>query len=412
MSSTFKNWTSDNYAFVGKAFDFAYADRLNKLSPVVGEVNAKSIDYELTGSGGYGEAPRYDGENLNEGSLKRGFKTVITPVEYTLSIPVGYKEAKVDKMGETKKVGTKLGDSMALTVYLHVLRMFANAWNTDGKHNGGDGVSWANAAHPVASRGSSGRTFVADTDAGTYSNISTDAFSVSAITAAQARANRFLTPDGMPFLCDFDTVLIAPELEEKAKKMFGENARLMPAADPESAYNAANPVYGMRYIVMGGGADGFTSKQWAVCDRRLMKELVNIVYNTRPTVMQSPQDNPLKDLYTAYADFGVGWGDARQIIFWKSFLIAGNRRGKPLRQRRCRCQLRPPLCRLRRHLSPLGRVCPCWGSQDSIPHTCLPPLIGEAAKPKALTEGFSYAEKDNPSVSLLADSSLYTREPL
>lgn len=61
MSSTFKNWTSDNYAFVGKAFDFAYADRLNKLSPVVGEVNAKSIDYELTGSGGYGEAPRYDG---------------------------------------------------------------------------------------------------------------------------------------------------------------------------------------------------------------------------------------------------------------------------------------------------------------------------------------------------------------
>ena len=50
-------------------------------------------------------------------------------------------------------------------------------------------------------------------------------------------------------------------------------------------------------------------------DKANMKEIVNIVYNTRPTVMQSPQDNPLKDLYTAYADFGVGWGDARQIIF-------------------------------------------------------------------------------------------------
>ena len=315
MPDTFSSWKTDNYKFVGKAFDFAYADRLNKLSPVVGEVNARSIDYELTGSGGYGEAPRYDGENLNEGSLHRGFKTVITPVEYTLSIPVAYKEAKVDKMGETRKVGTKLGDSMALTVYLHVLRMFANAWNADGLHNGGDGMPWASASHPVASRGSSGRSFVPDPDAGTYSNISTDAFSVSAITAAQARANRFLTPDGMPFLCDFDTVLISPELEEKAKKMFGENARLMPGKDPESDFNAANPVYGMRYIVMGGGSDGCTAKQWAVCDRRLMKELVNIVYNTRPTVMQSPQDNPLKDLYTAYADFGVGWGDARQIIF-------------------------------------------------------------------------------------------------
>ena len=66
MSSTFSNWKTDNYKFVGKAFDFAYADRLNKLSPVVGEVNARSIDYELTGSGGYGEAPAYDGDNLNQ----------------------------------------------------------------------------------------------------------------------------------------------------------------------------------------------------------------------------------------------------------------------------------------------------------------------------------------------------------
>ncbi len=311
--STFTQWKTDNYKFVGKAFDFAYANRLNKLAPVVGEVNAKSIDYELTGSGGYGEVPVYDGSNLNEGSLHRGFKTIITPVEYTLSIPVGLKEHKIDKMGETRKVGTKLGDSMAMTVYLHVLRMFANAWN--GAKTGGDGVCWASASHPVASKGSSGRSFIADPDAGTYSNVSTDALSVSAITAAQARANRFVTPDGMPFLCDYDTVLISPELEEKAKKLFGENARLTPTEDPESDYNAANPVYGMRYIVLGGGSDGFTAKQWAVCDRRLMKELVNIVYNTRPTVMQSDLDNPLKDLYTAYADFGVGWGDARQIIF-------------------------------------------------------------------------------------------------
>lgn len=313
--SNFMQWKTDNYRFVGKAFDFAYADRLNKLSPVVGEVNGNSVDYELTGSGGYGEAPAYDGSNLNEGSLHRGFKTVITPVEYALSIPVGYKEAKVDKMGETKKVGTKLGDSMALTIYLHVIRMFANAWNTDGRHNGGDGVSWANNAHPIASRGSSGRSFIPDEEAGTYSNISNTAFSVSAITEAQAKANRFVTPDGLPFLCDFDTVLISPELEEKAKKMFGENSRLTPLRDPESDYNAANPVYGMRYIVMGGGTDGFKARQWAICDRRLMKELVNIVYISRPVVLQSMLDNPLKDMYTVYSDFGVGWGDARQIIF-------------------------------------------------------------------------------------------------
>ena len=45
MASTFSNWKTDNYKFVGKAFDFAYADRLNRLSPVVGEGNARSIDH-------------------------------------------------------------------------------------------------------------------------------------------------------------------------------------------------------------------------------------------------------------------------------------------------------------------------------------------------------------------------------
>ena len=68
-------------------------------------------------------------------------------------------------------------------------------------------------------------------------------------------------------------------------------------------------------MVVGGGKDGFSPKQWAVCDRNLMQNLVNIVYITKPTVMNSDLDNPLIDLYTAYVDFGVGWGDARQIIF-------------------------------------------------------------------------------------------------
>ncbi len=311
--SAITNWKTDNYKFVGKAFDFAYANRMNKLAPVVGSVNAKSIDYEITGAGGYGELSRYDGSNLNQGSMKRGFKTLITPQEYSLSIPVSFKAAKVDKFGETRKVGTRLGESASMTAYLHILRAFARAFNPE--FVGGDGKSWASAEHPIASKGSNGRRFEADPQAGTYSNVLNKAFSVSAITEAQAMANRFVTPDGLPFLCELDTVLISPELEEKAKKMFGENSRLMPTKNPEDDTNAANPVYGMQYIVMGGGADGFAANQWAVCDRRLMKELFNIVYITKPMVMQSELDNPLIDMYTAYVDFGVGWGDARQIIF-------------------------------------------------------------------------------------------------
>jgi hypothetical protein len=276
-------------------------------------VSTNSVEYELTGTGGYGEMKPYDGSNLNQVTAKRGFKTIITPQEYSISVAVGYKEAKIDKLGETKKVGTRLGDSAGMFVYTSALKMFARAY--DGAYTGGDGKAWAATDHPVASKASSGRSYVADEDAGAYSNLLTDTLSVAAVTKAQALANRFLTPDGQPFLCDFDCVLVSSELEATAKKLFGENSRLMPTQDPETANNAANPVYGMSYIVIGGGDHGFGPKQWAVCDKTLMKELVNIVYITRPRVMQSELDNPLLDMYTAYVDFSMGWGDARQIIF-------------------------------------------------------------------------------------------------
>lgn len=302
-------WKTDNYKFVGKAFDYAYANYTNRLSPILGERNAKSVDYELTASGGYGELQPYDGNNLNIVEKKRGFKTIVTPEEFSSSVPLTKLQCMIDKSGECRKVGAVLGEATAMTVYLHVLRCLGGAF--DPEKLGGDGQPWASAAHPVASKGSNGRTFIVDEEAGTFSNMISNALSVSAITDAQSKANRFVTPDGLPFLCEMDTLLVSPELEATAKKICGEDARL----DPESANHGANPVHGMKYIVVGGGNDGFTGKQWAVCDRKRMKELFNLVYTVRPEVLRSELDNPLKDMFTAYTVFGVGWGDARQIIF-------------------------------------------------------------------------------------------------
>lgn len=307
-------WKGDNYKFVGKAFDYAYQNRMNKFKMIMGEATSKSIDYELSGAGGYGELSEYDGTNLVMGTQKRGFRTIITPREFTKSIPVGFKAAKVDKLGETKKVGTRLGDSAAMTVYLRALRMFGNAFNANVL--GGDGQPWASENHPVASLMDQNRRRIPDPDAGTYSNLITEALSVNAITKAQSMAGRYLTPDGLPFMCQMDCVLVSPELEATAKKIFGESQRLRPLRNPDDETNAANPVYDdMTYMVVGGGKDGFGPKQWAVCDRTLMKEVANIVYITKPTVMNTELDNPLIDMYTAYVDFDCGWGDARPIIF-------------------------------------------------------------------------------------------------
>ena len=306
-------WKTDNYKFVGKAFDFAYANRLNKLLAIMGTASSNNIDYELTGGGGYGEAPLYDGDNLNMRKKSRGFKTIITPQEYSISDSVGFKQAKIDKSGECARVGKQIGNTMAMTVYLHGMRMFANAFNKD--FIGGDGVSWANDKHPVASKGSQGRKFIPDPESGTYSNLIKTELSVKAITDARALANRMTTPDGLPYLSDLNLLLVSAELEAEAKKICGDSGKLRPTQNPADNSNAANPVADLQYMVISGGNDGFKGKQWALCDPTLMREMVKLVYVTKPTVIQSDLDNPLKDLYTGYTDFGCGWGDARQIIF-------------------------------------------------------------------------------------------------
>ena len=307
-------WKSDNYKFVGKSFDFTYANRLNKMLAVVGEVDSNSIDYELTGMGGYGEMLPYNGD-LNFATQKRGFKTIVTPGEFNLSLAVGYKQAKIDKTGECRKVGTRLGQSAAMTVYAHLLRMFSGAF--DAAKIGGDGVSWASTEHPVASMGDKNRQSIPDPDAGKFSNKISTNLSVSAITSAQTAASRFITPDGMPFLCDMNMLLVSPELEADAVKICGKDGKWRPHQNPDATANTyANPVPDLQYMVLGGGKDlGFTGKQWAICDASLMREVVKIVYITRPKVLRSQLDNPLKDCFTGYCDFGVGWGDARQIIF-------------------------------------------------------------------------------------------------
>ncbi|MBQ3096120.1 MAG: hypothetical protein IJC53_06790 [Clostridia bacterium] len=306
------DWKTDNYSFVGKAFDYAYDQRMKKMRTIVSESDTNSASYILEGLGGYGEYLPYDGTDLNISRQRRGFATVISPEQFNMTVDIHRKQAKNDLLGETRKVGQRLGYGGAMSVYMKIIRTLGGAF--DGMV-GGDGKTWAATDHPVASKGGADATYEVDTEAGTFSNLHTKSFSVEAITEAQSMANRFVTPDGLPFLCNMDLCLISPELEGKAKQFFGEHAKLTPERLPGGALNDANPVADMSYMVIGGGDAGFTGEQWAVCDRTLLKEIFCVVYNNRPEVLQAELDNPLIDRYVGYIDYAVGWGDARPIVF-------------------------------------------------------------------------------------------------
>ena len=191
-------------------------------------------------------------------------------------------------------MGKMLGNSAAMTVYFHAMRMFANAFNNT--RFGGDARPWAAQNHPNISK-CSGHNFAIDSDADTYSNLIHEDLSVEAIKAAHDLAKGYKDSDGQPLLIDLHLLLVSPELEAEAKNICQDDSN------------------NLQYMVLAAGGDGFAARQWAICDPEMMRKTVTLTYITRPTVMQTALDNPLKDLYTGYVDFGCGWSDAHQIIF-------------------------------------------------------------------------------------------------
>lgn len=297
------SWSQDLYPLVKKRFDLRYQNRLDVISSLAETIVQDEIDYRIEGIGGYGELPEYDGSTIVSADQKRAFITTITPKEHALKVTVPFKKAKVDLSGEAQKVGTRLADSAYMTVLNEFYRLFQNAYTTIGSDN----TTWASENHPIST----------SEDSGSFSNLIYDNLSVAAITSAQTKASSFLTPDGLPFAGNFDLLLVSPELEPKAKEICGPNARIIPEKNPDltAGDNAANPIYGMKYMVVGGGGIGLQKNQWAIADSALLPEVLKLVYITKPTVLISPQDNPLMTDYIGYVDFGFGFADARPIIF-------------------------------------------------------------------------------------------------
>lgn len=282
-------WADDLYPLVFKRFQDRYDKRTDLIKAVIGYDKIKTLAMYDEGIGGYGYVPDYDGTTITELNQKRGFKKTYTPKEKAAKATIMYKYAKVDQSGEAKKAGTKMADSLAMTQVRDFYNLFANGFN--GTYTGSDGKALFATDHPINS----------DSDS-TYCNLgiagTSKTFSIAAITESQTAAQRFVTFDGLPFDCDFDLCLIAPELEPKAKEFFGKEAKLI----PESAENGANPVHGMKYFVI----KGFTAKQWAVADSLLLKEYAKLVEITAPMVIPNKPDNPLIQEYIGYMDYCLG----------------------------------------------------------------------------------------------------------
>lgn len=303
-------WSSDMYPLVKKYFDERYAQRIDYIGQAAGIVRQDELSYSLDSLGGYGLLSNYANNTLTSSTGTGGYVKTITPTERALAVPVAYKNAKNDMVSAAKKVGVRLADSAYMTVWNAFCKLFGEAQSTNAK--GADGVSWASTAHPVSNAAG----------ASTFSNLLTSALSLSAICTAKTQLSSVNTADGLPFAADYDLLLVAPNLESTATGLCGVNAQAAPLTNPTTGIGG-NPVYGMRYMVIGG-SNGFSSNQWAIADSKLLSEALKLVYISEPTVLVSPKENPLVTDYVAYVDFAFGFGDARAIIFSDPALASGN----------------------------------------------------------------------------------------
>ena len=317
--SNFTSWKADLQKYVGRSFDCTYNDKTAKmlLKQLIGEETTKSATFELVGGGGYGAMLAYNGNDLNYARDKRAFRFLIEPHEYSLSDIITRKQANTDmsKNSSAERVGKKLGRSAAITPYIHLLQLFASAY--DEAKTWGDGKSWAATDHPVAAKedATASRIRVVDEESGTFSNKIDDKLDIDAIKKARAMGSRFITPDGQPLFANYNVLLVSPELEGTAKELLGDFSAAKPTKNPGNNTNAASPIADMTWYVVGAGSEGFSATQWAVADADMLKETVKLIWTEKPQVLENDLDNPLKAQFTAYADFALGVGDARGIIF-------------------------------------------------------------------------------------------------
>lgn len=297
-----KQYFNDLYPIIAKRFEMEVEDGNKLINALIDVVDNEAIDYRMDGMGGYGEIPLYDGTTVKNLDQTRGFTTIVTPQERAAVSSITLKYAKVDMSGEAKKVGQRLGASMQATIYNDFLRMFQRAF--DANYAGADSVAWAATNHPISSA----------TGAGTYSNLITNTLGTSGLDTALKLGSRYVTADGLPTPMKYSLVLVAPELEQKARELFGASRQLTPEKIPESAENGANPYYDLMYYVVGAGTLGFTAKQWAICDPKYLKMTTSLVYITRPMVKQM-QSTPFTTQFYPYADYGFGFAEPRSIIF-------------------------------------------------------------------------------------------------
>lgn len=316
MTNVGSSWKNDMFPFVKKQFDLEYRALTQGNNPEewIKTDNEVTQHYSTSMMGGYGALPEIPRNGLPaEADQRRGFGRIKEAKQYGFIVRIGRLEAKVNKTKECINAGKQCAGAADRSVKRQIYKLIADAYNN--VELGGDGQPWASAIHPVASKAEENGVWVPDPDAGIYSNLINLSLTSANVAVAIRNGMKIPTPDGWesPYFYDISNtmLIVPPDLLDQAARICGPNTALTPEKDPDNALNAANPTYGLRYVIN----PLFAPNQWAVSDKRGLKNSAFINFIERPHVIEQEKADELQAVYVPYYSGQIGFVDGRGIVF-------------------------------------------------------------------------------------------------
>lgn len=244
---------------------------------------------------GLGPAPaKEQGAMLQFDTIQQGFAKRYTHVTYGLRFTLSEEAIDDCKYDEAINGTENLGNALDLTQEYVITSVFINSFSSS--FVGADALSLCNTAHLLPK-------------GGTYSNMFTNALSLSETAIETAYANMSQLPDSNGHIVDGyrpKRLVVPVQLDFRANRI------LKSTQQNDTANNAINVLKG-RGIELSDEQSPYltsTSNWWLVSD---IKAGIRVIWRKKPMFRDHNTEDNYTCTYSAIERFSAGWTNARDV---------------------------------------------------------------------------------------------------
>jgi len=244
---------------------------------------------------GLGPAPaKAQGAMLQFDTIQQGFAKRYTHVTYGLRFTLSEEAIDDCKYDEAINGTENLSTSLNLTQEFVMNSVFINSFSSS--FVGADALSLCNTAHLLPK-------------GGTYSNMFTNALSLSETAIETARANMAQLPDSNGYVVNGyqpKRIVVPPQLLYRAMRI------LKSEQQNDTANNAINVLKGMGIEIADESSPYLTSTTnwWLVSD---IKAGIRVIWRKKPMFREHNTEDNYTCTYSAVERFSAGWTNPRDV---------------------------------------------------------------------------------------------------